>query len=66
MMSLTRWRVAVFVGGVLVASATLAESQGAPQRCASDSGAARGASPAARRRPLAIRARPGTSPRPGY
>ncbi len=31
MMSLTRWRVAVFVGGVLVASAALAESQGVPQ-----------------------------------
>ncbi len=31
MMSLTRWRVAVLVGGVLVASAPLAESQGAPQ-----------------------------------
>ena len=30
-MSLTRWRVAVFVGGVLVASAALAESQGVPQ-----------------------------------
>ena len=31
MMSLTRGCVAVFVGGVLLASATLAESQGAPQ-----------------------------------
>jgi enterochelin esterase-like enzyme len=31
MMSLTRWRVAVFVGGVVVASAALAESQGVPQ-----------------------------------
>ncbi len=31
MMSLTNWRAAVFVGGVVVASATLAEGQGVPQ-----------------------------------
>ena len=47
MMNFTRGCVAVFVGGVMVASATLAESQGVPQGAPADSSAARGASPPA-------------------